>query len=136
VTKRGTIVGIFLLLATLLVPLGLFAAEKPAWLPKPARGAGDTCVADVEWMRRNHMTMLNHERDRTVHDGARKEAFGLSGCVSCHAVKGADGKPVSASHAGHFCRTCHDYAAVKIDCFECHASRPAAGPGPRRAASQ
>ena len=41
-------------------------------------------------------------------------------------VKGADGKPVSFASPKHFCRTCHDYAAVHIDCFECHASRPPA----------
>jgi hypothetical protein len=23
-----------------------------------------------------------------------------------------------------FCVSCHAYAAVKIDCFECHASKP------------
>jgi hypothetical protein len=25
----------------------------------------------------------------------------------------------------HFCQSCHNYAAVKIDCFECHSSKPA-----------
>ena len=38
--------------------------------------------------------------------------------------KGADGKPVAYSDPKHFCRTCHSYAAVRVDCFECHASRP------------
>ncbi len=23
-----------------------------------------------------------------------------------------------------FCQSCHSYASVKIDCFECHASKP------------
>ena len=27
----------------------------------------------------------------------------------------------------HFCRSCHDYESVSIDCFECHVSKPDAG---------
>jgi hypothetical protein len=48
--------------------------------------------------------------------------------VSCHAVKGADGAPVSYADENHFCRSCHSYAAVSIDCFECHKSTPDAPP--------
>ena len=95
-----------------------------SWAPKPARGQGDKCVADTDWMRRNHMNVLMHQRDGTVHDGIRTSRFSLTGCVDCHAVKGADGKPVTIASRDHFCRTCHDYAAVRVDCFECHASRP------------
>jgi predicted CXXCH cytochrome family protein len=108
-----------------LPPAGAPAAEA-SWLPKPARGQGEKCVADTDWMRRNHMTVLMHQRDATVHDGIRTRRFSLNGCIECHAVKGADGKPVTAANPAHFCRTCHDYAAVRMDCFECHASRPEA----------
>jgi predicted CXXCH cytochrome family protein len=108
--------------------------------PKPARGKGEKCVADTDWMRRNHMTVLSHQRDDTVHDGIRTTRFSLKGCIECHAVKGADGNPVTIANDKHFCRTCHDYAAVRVDCFECHASRPEARAtssgeaAPRRAA--
>ncbi len=95
-----------------------------ALAPKPARGRGEKCVADTDWMRRNHMTVLNHQRDDTVHDGIRTERFSLKGCIDCHAVKGTDSRPVTIASDKHFCRTCHDYAAVQVDCFECHASRP------------
>ncbi len=111
-----------LMVAVLALPSG--AAGEPAWLPKPARGQGEKCVADTDWMRRNHMTVLNHQRDETVHDGIRTKRFSLKGCIECHAVKVADGKPVTVASEKHFCRTCHDYAAVRVDCFECHASRP------------
>ena len=104
-------------------------AGDAAWLPKPPRGQGERCVADTDWMRRNHMTALEHQRDETVHNGIRGRRFSLVACIDCHAVKGADGRPVSAASREHFCRTCHDYAAVRIDCFECHASRPAAAAG-------
>jgi predicted CXXCH cytochrome family protein len=116
-----------LLTATVLaLPPAPATAGEPAWLPKPARGRGDKCVADTAWMRRNHMTALMHHRDETVHEGIRTKRFDLTGCIDCHAVKGADGKPVMFANPKHFCRTCHDYAAVSIDCFECHASRPPA----------
>jgi hypothetical protein len=112
--------------AALLLPAAAAPAGEPSWMPKPARGQGNQCVADTDWMRRNHMTVLMHQRDATVHDGIRTKRFSLKGCVECHAVKGVDGMPVTAESPRHFCRTCHDYAAVRMDCFECHASRPAA----------
>jgi hypothetical protein len=77
---------------------------------------GDACVAPTGEMRRDHMTFLLHQRDRTVHEGFRAPRFSLKNCVDCHAdratgsVLGKDG----------FCASCHSYASVKIDCFECH----------------
>ena len=97
------------------------------FVPAPPKGKGDKCVADTEFMRRNHMNMLNHQRDDTVHDGIRTKRFSLKECVACHAVQGADARPVTVEDPKHFCRVCHDYAAVKMDCFECHASRPDEG---------
>lgn len=116
------------LLTTAMLPLlaASAAVGEPSWPPKPARGQGEKCVADTDWMRRNHMTVLMHQRDDTVHDGIRTKRFSLRGCIACHAVKGTDGKPVTVASPQHFCRTCHDYAAVRMDCFECHASRPEA----------
>lgn len=93
-------------------------------MPQPPKGQGERCVADTDFMRRNHMTMLKHQRDDTVHQGLRKPAFSLAGCIGCHAVSGTDGKAVSFAAPQHFCRSCHTYAAVQVDCFECHASRP------------
>jgi len=56
--------------------------------------------------------------------GIRSKQHSLKECVSCHAVEGPDAMAVSFESEKHFCRSCHDYAAVAIDCFECHASRP------------
>jgi hypothetical protein len=81
---------------------------------------GEACVAPVAEMRRDHMDMLLHQRDRTLRQGIREPRFSLKGCVDCHAahetgsVLGKDG----------FCSSCHEYAAVKIDCFECHSPHP------------
>ncbi len=110
--------------------LGLMAASASAradgdfLVPEIARGKGENCVADTGLMRREHMNLLSHQRDETTRRGIRTKQFSLKECVSCHAVAGPEAKPVSVKSPRHFCRSCHDYAAVKIDCFECHASTP------------
>jgi [DsrC]-trisulfide reductase subunit J len=92
--------------------------------PDIPKGQGDNCVEDTEFMRRYHMTLLLHQRDDTMLKGIRSKQYSLKECISCHAVPGPDSIPVTFASPEHFCRSCHDYAAVSIDCFECHASRP------------
>ena len=94
-------------------------------VPKPVIEAarGGTCVDEPEVMRRKHPEMLKHQRDETVQRGVRDPRFSLKGCIECHA------SPVSGSVAlakTDFCISCHVYASVKVDCFECHASKPKA----------
>jgi [DsrC]-trisulfide reductase subunit J len=93
-------------------------------LPVIPMGQGDSCVEDTDFMRRNHMDLLQHQRDETMKEGIRGKPYSLKECLSCHAVNGPDAIPVTVSSPKHFCRSCHDYAAVSIDCFQCHASRP------------
>lgn len=93
-------------------------------LPVIPEGQGTRCVEDTEFMRRNHMDLLKHQRDETMLKGVRTKKYSLKECLDCHVVYGADEVAVTASSPSHFCRACHDYAAVSIDCFECHASRP------------
>lgn len=90
----------------------------------PKAKSGTTCVRDGAYMRRNHMQFLVHGRDSSVRDGARREKESFRACLSCHAVPDGKGQAVSFKSPQHFCRTCHDYAAVRIDCFECHNSKP------------
>lgn len=89
---------------------------------------GEACVAPVAEMRRDHMKMLFHQRDRTLRQGVRETRFSLKGCVECHASE----KTGSVLGRDGFCSSCHEYAAVRIDCFECHtpqrATRAAAKP--------
>jgi len=96
-------------------------------LPVIPMGQGDACVKDTGFMRRNHMELLKHQRDETVLRGVRGEQYSLKECLSCHAVYGPDAIAVTVASPAHFCRSCHDYAAVSIDCFQCHASRPESG---------
>lgn len=85
----------------------------------PAR-AGTQCIADPATMRRDHPSMLKHQRDATVHGGIRGAKASLKGCIDCHA-SATTGSVAAAP--GDFCQSCHTYAAVKIDCFECHSTR-------------
>lgn len=91
-------------------------------IPKAVKG--EQCVEDTDFMRKNHMDLLSHQRDETVHRGIRTKKHSLKGCFTCHIVKDAENKPVTVSNPKHFCRECHDYAAVKVDCFQCHSSVP------------
>ncbi len=99
-------------------------------LPDIPRGQGESCVADTRFMRLNHMTLLGHQRDETIHQGIRSKPYSLKNCIACHVVTGPDAMPVTVASPDHFCRTCHDYVAVSIDCFQCHASRPEIESGP------
>jgi hypothetical protein len=108
-----------LLAVALLVAGSGHAQEKrAARVPLPAVKIenGKTCVAPVEEMRRNHMQMLFHQRDRTLRQGVREPRSSLKGCVECHAGRESG----SVLGAEGFCSSCHSYASVKIDCFECH----------------
>ena len=113
----------------------LFSSTIHAEMPKPqpnldeARAKADSCVEPTDVMRREHMEFIEHQRDETVHRGIRSTKHSLKNCINCHVVKGDDGKPVTIESEKHFCRTCHDYASVQIDCFQCHASKPSPGPG-------
>lgn len=90
----------------------------------PPAAYGDQCVADTDIMRKNHMSLLNHQRDDTVIEGIRGEPFSLVGCVNCHAQRDDNGQAIRIDAQGQFCESCHTYAAVKIDCFTCHAALP------------
>jgi predicted CXXCH cytochrome family protein len=102
-------------------------AEPAGRTPVPAierATAGTQCVEDPAFMRRNHMTLLKHQRNETVHRGVRQARDSLQGCIACH----ASAKTGSVAQAKtDFCVGCHSYTAVQIDCFECHASKPQHG---------
>ncbi len=116
----------------LLVGLALGAVPVSAGdgvpLPTPARGKGTQCVEPTDTMRRYHMDYLLHQRDETVHRGIRGTKYALKDCVECHATP--DPRPeVRALTLYGFCKECHDYAAVSIDCFGCHTPVSASSEG-------
>ncbi len=94
-------------------------------VPQPVIEAarGDKCVEDPAFMRRNHMNLLKHQRDDTLRGGIRTAKYSLKTCVECHASQTNGSVNVASTN---FCQSCHTYAAIKIDCFECHANKPPA----------
>ncbi|MCX8086212.1 MAG: hypothetical protein N3C63_04830 [Rhodocyclaceae bacterium] len=109
--------------AALALLLALASAAALAGAPKPALKIENPgqCIAPTEEMRKNHMEMLKHQRDRTLRQGIRGEKASLNGCIECHASKATG----SVLGKGGFCQECHAYAAVKLDCWDCH--QPKAG---------
>lgn len=75
------------------------------------------CVEPKEFMRAEHMQLLNNWRDSVVRDGNRQyvsstgKHYNMSlqnECLRCH------------SNKKKFCDQCHNYMAVKPYCFDCH----------------
>ena len=76
------------------------------------------CVESKEYMRAEHMQLLNNWRDAVVRESTRgyisdtnHKRFNMSlqnGCMHCH------------SNKKKFCDECHTYMAVKPFCWDCH----------------
>jgi len=90
--------------------------------PMIEKARGGECVEEPAFMRRNHMKLLMHQRDDTLRGGIRTGKYSLKACIACHASQTS--QSVNAE-PGNFCQSCHNYVAVKIDCFQCHANQPA-----------
>lgn len=86
--------------------------------------AGSSCVEPTAVMRREHMRFLFAQRDATVRHGVRSGKHSLNGCIQCHATRDESGAPVPVNAPGQFCESCHGFAGVAMDCFECHATTP------------
>ncbi len=117
----------------LMLPLAASADEEEHQLPfsdlmiaEPLRHFSDTqeCVEPEDEMRRNHMNYILHQRDETVYAGIRTRQYSLEECINCHASKSEDGGYIRVEDPRHFCASCHTYASVSIDCFQCHADVP------------
>lgn len=97
--------------------------------------SGESCILPEAEMRRRHPDLLKHDRIQTLREGLRAQADpsnpgktkpldgSLKQCINCHAIK-ADDKYVRIDNDEHFCVSCHKYAAVTIDCFQCHRDIP------------
>lgn len=94
------------------------------FIPKAQRRYSDTqgCVEPTEEMRKNHMEYILDQRDATVHEGIRTRQYSLEECINCHVSDAPDAPRVDSEK--HFCNSCHTFASVSIDCFQCHADRP------------
>ena len=112
------------LLGVLLVAISSATMADGSKVPPPK---GEQCVEDPTWMRTNHFETILHQRDETVLKGIRTVEHSLKNCIDCHITPNKNGEYARYSNSEeHFCASCHSYAAVAIDCFQCHADRPEA----------
>ncbi|BCO10320.1 cytochrome c [Desulfolithobacter dissulfuricans] len=89
------------------------AVPKPE-LPKDAK----ECVRPADFMRAEHMQLLNEWRDEVLRTGDRSfnvkigdrqyQKSLMNTCMQCHTSK------------KKFCDTCHTYASVTPYCWDCH----------------
>jgi len=95
----------------------LSASSPPKVVLTDKAKAAKVCVEDTEFMRKEHMQLLNTWRNTAVREGERvfvsssgKEyKISLSNtCMNCHSDK------------VEFCDKCHTYASVSPYCWECH----------------
>ncbi|MBS3910010.1 MAG: sulfate reduction electron transfer complex DsrMKJOP subunit DsrJ [Actinobacteria bacterium] len=75
------------------------------------------CVESAEFMKAEHMSLLNKWRDMSVRDettvyvasdGDRHTVSLQNTCMRCH------------SNKKEFCDKCHEYTGVKPYCWDCH----------------
>jgi hypothetical protein len=119
---RGLIVGgLVAFLAVITLPLWFnVAAGTTSKRPALTLPEGKDPFGTAEYMRASHMNLLMTWRDEVVRGGERT-VLGLDGktyarsltgtCMACHVSR------------AEFCDRCHDYAAVKPTCWECHLDR-------------
>lgn len=80
---------------------------------------GETsCIENTEFMRANHMRLLNEWRDQALRNGVREYQSALNGkkwvlslqntCMKCH------------SNYSEFCERCHVANSVYPYCWTCH----------------
>lgn len=124
---RTVVIGSLMLACGLIASIAEVSAEAiGGFVVSSSRAARETsCVEPAETMRRRHMEFIRHQRDITVRGGVRGTKYSLSGCVACHAGYDRAGEPVPINARGQFCNACHRYAAVTLNCFDCHATIPA-----------
>lgn len=111
-------------------------------IPVVQQSATTECVESAEYMRANHMQLLNQMRDAFVRNGTTKYVnsqgktfdVSLETCVKCHStgtVSSTGGVSNPAMNTGgvnnqavntsdQFCVSCHNYASVNPTCWNCH----------------
>ena len=116
---KGIIPGLVIFVVIFTFPLW-FAAGKAGPAPDPVRPpktVAKACVESTDYMKKNHMQLLDVWRDMAVRDGKRiyvassgkRYTISLSNnCMKCHTSK------------AKFCDRCHNYAGVTPYCWSCH----------------
>ena len=97
-------------------------AAPPPVLELTAKAkAAETCVRSTDYMKAEHMKVLDLWRHSVVRNAERiyvnskGQEFTMSlsnTCLDCH------------SNKAEFCDRCHDYASVRPYCWDCHIDNP------------
>jgi hypothetical protein len=126
--KKWIVLGLAVFLVLFLSPFlynllikGAKAAPMPEVVLTEKAKAAKQCVMSTEFMRTEHMQLLDAWRLKVVRDGLRDftntegKTFSMSlsnTCMDCH------------SNKVEFCDRCHNYASVKPYCWDCHIDNP------------
>lgn len=91
--------------------------DTPAIIEYEKVNGKKECVEPKEFMRAEHMVLINNWRDAVVRNdnrgylsstGKRWNMSLQNGCMQCH------------SNKKKFCDECHNYLSVKPFCWDCH----------------
>lgn len=97
------------------------AAPAPELILTDKAKAAKECVSSTEYMKAEHMKLLDLWRHSVVRNAERiyvnssGKEFNMSlsnTCLDCH------------SNKTEFCDKCHDYASVRPYCWDCHIENP------------
>lgn len=122
--KKLIVTGIIIFIVLVTFPfwfnLGKAAPAPELKLTDKAKAA-KVCVMDTDYMRAEHMQLLDLWRHSVVRNAKRVfvntsgKEFNMSlsnTCLDCH------------SNKADFCDRCHAYASVEPYCWDCHIDNP------------
>lgn len=115
--KEKILAGLIIFLGVITLPVWYALGGNNAGPDPQVSSTANSCVESAEYMRANHMQLLDDWKTSVVRDGIRtytasdgtEYEISLTGtCLECHPDKSA------------FCDECHNYAGVSPYCWECH----------------
>jgi hypothetical protein len=122
--KNKILAGLVVFIALITLPfwfnMGKAAPAPELELTEKAKAA-KVCVMPTEYMKAEHMQLLDVWRHNVVRNAERAfvnpegKLFNMSlsnTCLDCH------------SNKEKFCDRCHDYASVRPYCWDCHIDNP------------
>ena len=122
--KNKIVIGLIIFVVILTFPFW-YNMGKAAPVPEPKltdkAKAAKECIEPKEFMKSEHMQILDVWRDTVVRDtdriyvNADGKEFDMSlsnTCLDCH------------SNKEEFCDKCHDYASADPYCWDCHVDNP------------
>lgn len=147
--KGGILLGLLIFVVVIASPIfynmGKAKASPEINLNTPViqQLSDQECIEPAEYMRENHMQFLLDWRDAKVRDGqsvyinSKGIAYDISlegTCLKCHNDSPVSGNPlpkvstpkattlnITSDGSNQFCFSCHNYAAVKPNCWSCHS---------------